>query len=284
MSEFTMDKSRILFVSTEIAPYLQAENSFIGFHVREIIEGMYDRGHETRNFMPKFGYLNERRHQLHEVIRLSGINIIVDGSDQPLIIKVASIPQIRVQVYFIDNDEFFARKNTFWDETGSLHPDNDERMIFFCKGVLDSVKKLGWAPDIVFCAGWFSSLIPYFLKTQLQDNPLFSESKVVYGLYDEDRFSGTLGGRLVQKAMDFPEAEVPTWLENEVDFKALVSCAAHYSDAVVLSRPGHGKYLLNASDINDKTYSVPDGESTPDFLERVFCSILQDHSVLSESK
>jgi starch synthase len=284
MSEFNMDKSRILFVSSEIAPYLQYEDSPIGIRVREIIEGMYDRGHETRNFMPKYGYINERRHQLHEVIRLSGINIIVNGSDQPLVIKVASIPQIRVQVYFIDSEEFFARKSSFWDETGALYPDNDERLLFFCKGVLDSVKKLGWAPDIIFCAGWFSSLVPYYVKTQLHDNPLFADSKVVFAVFDEDKFSGHIGERFVEKAMDFPEAEVPAWLENATDFEALTSCAAHYSDAVVLFESDKRRYLRNAQEVKDRIFTPHEGEMVPDYMERVFSTVLQDHSVYSESK
>lgn len=279
-----MEKSRILFISSEISPYLPTENAPMGLQVREVIEKMYDLGHEIRNFMPKFGYINERRHQLHEVIRLSGINIIVNGSDQPLVIKVASIPQIRVQVYFIDNDEYFARKNTFWDESGQFYPDNEERMLFFCKGVLDSVKKLGWPPDIVFCAGWFSSLVPYYLKTQLQDNPLFSDSKVVYVVYDQDKFSGTMSGEFTSKIMDFPDADMPAWLEGSSDYKAMMSCAAHYSDAVVLPEADASKYLLNFDAVREKTMVYQGEEPAGDFMEKVFSSVLQEQSLLSETK
>ncbi|MCS6981663.1 MAG: glycogen/starch synthase [Flavobacteriales bacterium] len=277
-----MEKYRVLFVASDIAPYQKGEFSSMATQVREMIERMYDRGNEIRNFMPKYGYINERRHQLHEVIRLSGINIIVNGSDQPLIIKVASIPQIRVQVYFIDSEEFFSRKAMFWDENGQLFSDNDERLLFFCKGALDSVKKLGWAPDIVMCSGWFSALVPYYVKTELKDHPLFAESKVVFALFDEDRFEGNLPGSLAVKSMDFPNAEQPAWLSEKCGFRELVSCAAHYSDAITLCSPGVEQYLLNASQIKDKLYYPKEEENTGDFIERVFGLVLEGQSILSE--
>ncbi|MBL4577896.1 MAG: glycogen/starch synthase, partial [Flavobacteriales bacterium] len=151
-----MSKAKVLFVSQQIEPYIEEGNMS---HVsRQLPQSIQERGKEIRTFMPRFGCINERRYQLHEVIRLSGMNQIIDDSDHPLIIKVASIQAARMQVYFIDNEEYFQRKTTFRDERGKFHKDNDERMIFFCRGVLETVKKLGWAPDIVHCHGWMTSL------------------------------------------------------------------------------------------------------------------------------
>ena len=148
--------------------------------------------------MPRYGKINERRHQLHEVIRLSGMNLIVDDTDHPLIIKVASIPQIRLQVYFIDNEEFFHRKATLHDDNDVLFPDNDMRMIFFTKGVLETVKKLGWAPDIIHCHGWFTSLMPLYVKKLYNQDPHFADTKVVFSAYD-DAFKGTLDKNVSKK-------------------------------------------------------------------------------------
>lgn len=148
--------------------------------------------------MPRYGKINERRHQLHEVIRLSGMNLIVNDTDHPLIIKVASIPQIRLQVYFIDNEEYFHRKAVFHDESEALFPDNDMRMIFFTKGVLETVKKLGWAPDIIHCHGWFTSLMPLYVKKLYNRDPHFADAKIVFSLYN-DQFEGTLDKKMMQK-------------------------------------------------------------------------------------
>lgn len=177
-----MDRKRILYVSQEIHPYLP-ENE-ISRNSLELPKKMNELGHEVRVFMPRYGLINERRHQLHEVIRLSGINIIVNDMDQPLIIKVASVPQARMQVYFIDNEEYFKRKATYFDEDGNFFNDNDQRAIFFCRGVIETVKKLGWAPDIIHCHGWLASFMPLYLKKFHYDDPLFAESKVIMSVYD----------------------------------------------------------------------------------------------------
>ena len=179
-----MRKARILFVSSEIHPYLEMdEQSKIA---RFLPQGIQERGKEIRTFMPKFGCINERRNQLHEVIRLSGMNLIIDDSDHPLIIKVASIQAARMQVYFIDNEEYFQRKQTFRDADNKFFADNDDRSIFFCRGVLETVKKLGWAPDIIHCHGWMTALLPLFIKTSYKDDPMFHNSKVVYSLYNDE--------------------------------------------------------------------------------------------------
>ena len=169
-----MKDKRILYVSSEVVPYL-AENevSLMSYDVPKMIN---DQGGQIRIFMPRYGNINERRHQLHEVIRLSGMNLVVNDLDMPLIIKVASIPKERIQVYFIDNDEYFKRKATFADEDGVMYPDNDERAIFFAKGVVETVKKLNWVPDIIHVHGWLASMLPVYMKHYYKNEALFSET------------------------------------------------------------------------------------------------------------
>ncbi len=188
--------SKILYVCQQIAPYLpDSEESQL---CRELVQAMQERGNEIRTFMPRYGCINERRHQLHEVIRLSGMNLIIDDNDHQLIIKVASIPAVRIQIYFIDNDDYFARRAALTDADGSWFADNDERALFFARGVLETVKKLRWMPDVVHCHGWFSALVPVYLKTMFADEPLFRNVKVVVSLYD-DAFVGTLDAGLREK-------------------------------------------------------------------------------------
>lgn len=178
-----MKKAKVLFISSEIFPYL--ESSEISNISRYLPQGIQERGKEIRTFMPRFGSINERRNQLHEVIRLSGMNLIIDDSDHPLIIKVASIQSARMQVYFIDNEEYFQRKSVFRDSKKKFFKDNDDRTIFFCRGVLETVKKLGWSPDLIHCHGWMTSLIPLFIKTSYKEDPLFKNAKVVYSVYND---------------------------------------------------------------------------------------------------
>ena len=177
-----MEKKKVLFISQEIAPFLP--KSEISSTVRNLAQGIQEGGKEIRVFMPRFGVINERRHQLHEVIRLSGMNMIIDDNDHPLIIKVASISAARMQVYFIDNDEYFRRKSTVTDENDEFHADNDERSMFFCRGVLETVKKLGWQPDVIHCNGWMTALMPIYIKELYKDDPHFADTKVVYNMYN----------------------------------------------------------------------------------------------------
>ena len=179
------DPKRILFVNSEIFPYMpESHISCIG---RYLPQGVQEGGNEIRSFMPKYGSINERRNQLHEVIRLSGMNIIINDLDRPLIIKVSSISSVRMQVYFIDNEDYFYRKHIFQDEHGEYFSDNDERSIFFARGVLETVKKLRWKPDIIHCQGWISHFLPMFLKKAYREDPIFSDSKVVLSLYNDSR-------------------------------------------------------------------------------------------------
>lgn len=184
-----MAKKKILFISQEITPYLpESEMAHIG---RFLPQGIQEKGKEIRTFMPRYGCINERRNQLHEVIRLSGMNLIINNTDHPLIIKVASIQSARMQVYFIDNEDYFQRKHVIEDEKGVFFPDNDERAIFFARGVFETVKKLRWAPDLIYCQGWITALVPLYLKREYNEDPMFVHSKVVFSTYN-DQFQGTL--------------------------------------------------------------------------------------------
>ncbi|MEZ5041382.1 MAG: glycogen/starch synthase [Saprospiraceae bacterium] len=179
-----MSKKKVLIVTQEMQPYTAL--SEISEIARKLPQFVQENGMEIRVLMPRFGSINERRHRLHEVVRLSGMNIIVDDDDFPLIIKVASLPEARMQVYFLDNEDFFERKAVFNDEEGDFFEDNADRMIFFCKGVIETVKKFGWPPDIIHCHGWMTSLIPLYLKTAYRNEPLFQQSKVIYSVYNSE--------------------------------------------------------------------------------------------------
>ncbi len=178
-----MDKKKVLIVTQEMEPYTAL--SEIAEIARKLPQYIQENGMEIRVLMPRYGTINERRHRLHEVVRLSGMNIIVDDDDYPLIIKVASLPGARMQVYFLDNEDFFRRKSVFEDDKGQPFEDNADRMIFFCKGVIETVKKFGWAPDIIHCHGWMTSLIPLYLKTAYKTEPIFQNSKIIYSLYEK---------------------------------------------------------------------------------------------------
>ena len=177
-----MEKQKVLIVTQEMEPYTAL--SEISRIARKLPQYIQEKGFEIRVLMPRFGTINERRHRLHEVVRLSGMNIIVDDDDFPLIIKVASLPGARLQVYFLDNDDFFKRKSVFEDAKGKPFDDNADRSVFFCKGVLETVKKFGWAPDIIHCHGWMTSLVPLYLKTAYKSEPLFQDSKVITSVYN----------------------------------------------------------------------------------------------------
>jgi len=173
----------VLFLTQEMSPYTDLTE--ISNILKKLPLFTQDNGIEIRVLMPRFGSINERRHRLHEVVRLSGMNIIINDDDYPLIIKVASLPGARLQVYFLDNEEFFKRKFMFEDQAGKLYDDNQDRMIFFCKGAVETVRKFGWSPDVVHCHGWMTSLVPFYLRTAYKDDPLFKKSKIVYSLYNE---------------------------------------------------------------------------------------------------
>lgn len=237
-----MDKKRVLIVTQEMKPYTAiSEISEIARKLPQYVQG---QGLDIRVLMPRFGTINERRHRLHEVVRLSGMNIIVDDDDYPLIIKVASIPGARMQVYFLDNEDFFKRKHVFEDASGKFYDDNADRMVFFCKGVIETVKKFGWAPDIVHCHGWMTSLIPFYLKTTYSKEPLFKDSRVVYSVYNDDP-GRNFGNDFFAKASinELNEADLIAFKPNgHIDLHV---GASDYSDALILNPENMTETLVN---------------------------------------
>ncbi|HIP48707.1 MAG TPA: glycogen synthase [Lutibacter sp.] len=225
-----MKDKRVLVISSEVMPYMpDSDISLMSFETAKIA---HKKSIQTRIFMPRFGVVNERRHQLHEVIRLSGVNLIIDDIDVPLVIKVASIPKERMQVYFIDNEDYFKRKFVYTDAKGKLFDDNDERAIFFTKGVINTVKKLNWAPDVIYLHGWFTSLIPLYLKEYYKDDALFKESKIVTSLYN-DSFKGELSKSLSKK-ITFDNIEIEKLdLIKKSSFTNIQKLAVQHSDFII---------------------------------------------------
>lgn len=225
-----MENNKVLFISQEITPYLP-ENS-MSVLCRSLPQGIQERGKQIRTFMPRFGNINERRNQLHEVIRLSGMNLIIDDTDHPLIIKVASIQAARMQVYFIDNEDYFSRKNTITDDDGKEFEDNDERIIFFARGVLETTKKLRWAPDVIHCQGWFTALAPLYIKKTMNDDPYFTGSKVVYSVFDDD-FKNDLDPKIKEKAKLEGISDDDLKILEPANFVNLTKLAIDNSDGII---------------------------------------------------
>ena len=222
---------KVLFINQEITPYVpDTEMSVMG---RQLPQKIQESGFEIRTFMPKWGTINERRGQLHEVIRLSGMNLIIDDTDHPLIIKVASIPNTRIQVYFIDNDDFFMKRQMAIDENGEEYADNGERAIFFARGVLETVKKLRWTPDIIHCQGWMAAVIPLYVKTAYHDEPSFANTKVVTSLF-QNQLKNDFGDNF-KRCVEFRDAkaELLEQYNEKVDFTELAKMAIDYSDGIV---------------------------------------------------
>ena len=250
-----MKDKRVLIVSSEVVPYLpENELSTTSFEAAKMIHG---KGGQTRIFMPRYGLINERRHQLHEVIRLSGMNLVINDMDMPLIIKVASIPKERMQVYFIDNDEYFKRKALFTDEDNNMFDDNDERAIFFAKGVVETVKKLNWSPDIIHVHGWMASLLPLYIKEYYKDDALFANSKIITSVYNNG-FDGSLNSEFINKVKfdNIDESKI----EN-------------------LSNPNYTNILINAIENSDGIIKA--GSELPSDLEKAIDS--SDKPVLNLS-
>ena len=225
----TMSKLRILYVASEINPFLQT--SEVAEFVRKLPQAMQEKGMEIRILVPRFGLINERKNRLHEVVRLSGINISVGDEEKPLIIKVASIPNAKLQVYFIDNEDYFHRKSMFHDKENKFYEDNDERAIFFCKGVIETVRKLGWGPDIVHCNDWITSFIPLYVKTTYKNDPLFKNTKTVFTIYNNPfthKFKGDLMGKV--KMMDI-EDNMLGHLKTG-DYEGFIKLGAQFADMV----------------------------------------------------
>jgi starch synthase len=248
-----MAKLRILYVASEINPFVQYSD--VGDFVRKLPQAMQEKGMEIRILVPRFGLINERKNRLHEVVRLSGINITMGDEEKPLVIKVASIPNAKLQVYFIDNEDYFQRKSVFHDKQNKFHADNDERAIFFCKGVLETVKKLGWAPDIVHCNDWMTSLIPLYMKTRYKKDPIFKESKSVFTIYNNP-FDHKFGNDIVAKAKMLDVEDKMLANLKSADYEGFLKMGIQYADAVIRT-----------------------GEATNDSLKKLFASLDKDKKV-----
>ena len=238
-----MAKKKILFINQEISPYVaDNELSIMG---RELPRAMQELGHEIRTFMPKWGTINERRGMLHEVQRLSGMNLIIDDTDHPLIIKVASIQSSRVAVYFIDNEDYFSKRQMTTDEAGLDYPDNGERAIFFARGVLETVKKLRWVPDIIHCQGWMSAVVPLYVKTAYADEPSYSSTKVVTSIFAKS-LNKDLGSKF-KRCLAFRDAkpELLASYNDNFDIEELGKLAIDYSDGIIQAEPDVNTSLLD---------------------------------------
>ena len=265
--------NKVLFITQEITPYVsESEMSLVG---RNLPQAIQEKGREIRTFMPKWGNINERRNQLHEVIRLSGMNLIIDDTDHPLIIKVASIQSARMQVYFIDNDDYFQNRLQVVDENGVEYEDNDARAIFYARGVLETVKKLRWCPDVIHCHGWMTALAPLYIKKAYKDEPSFRDAKVVFSLYDNDfkePFHPDFASKLLLKGISKKDIAD---LKEPIDYTALCKLAVDYSDGVIQQSEHVNEEVMEyASQIGKPIlgYQSPENfaDACNDFYDRVW--------------
>lgn len=248
-----MGKTKVLFISQEIAPYLpKSPLSELGI---DLARTSQEKGYEVRTFMPKYGCINERRNQLHEVIRLSGMNLIIDDTDHPLIIKVATLQPSRMQVYFIDSDDYFHFSPDKKLETETSPEDNDERQMFFVRGVIETVKKLRWEPAVIYCIGWISALAPLYLKRMFQDDPSLANTKIIFDLRPE-AFEGALDERFAEKLCmsQFKAEDITAVLDKPASTKALTKLAIDYADALVQSSPDVDEEIIEYAAASGKPF------------------------------
>jgi starch synthase len=250
-----MEPKRILYVAQSMHPYLS--ETILAEHALAFPKRMNELGNEVRVFMPRYGNINERRHQLHEVIRLSGMNVVINDMDQPLIIKVASIPQARLQVYFIDNDEYFKRKGDIVDAAGTLYEDSDERALFFSKSVIETIKKLGWKPDVVHVMGWMCSPMPLYIRQFNATDAHFADVKVVVSLYDTDAFSGQLGPKL-PSGMHYDGAQAMEAFEQPT-YENLQSGAVRFADAILTMTDSPSEHAVKTA----QEFGIPVSDGRP---------------------
>jgi starch synthase len=263
---------KILFINQEIVPYVPDSNlSLMG---KALPQAILEKGHEIRTFMPKWGNINERRGQLHEVIRLSGMNLIIDDTDHPLIIKVATIAQTRIQVYFIDNDDYFSKRQMAQDEKGEDYSDNGERAIFFARGVLETVKKLRWIPDIIHIQGWMGAVVPLYIKTAYHDEPSFANTKVITSLFTNSLKSDF--SKNFKKCVEFRDAKADL-LKKYADpftFDELGKLAIDYSDGVIAANKNVSKELIKYAKGNNVPFLAYPGEDFADAYDNFYEKIL----------
>ena len=241
-----MDVKKVLFISQEIEPYVPARRlSQIG---RLLPQGIKEQGIEERTFMPKYGMIAERSNQLHEMIRLSGMNVIIDDTDHPLIIKVATLQQAHFQVYFIYNEDYFASNRIDELEMNCSPEDNDERSMFFVRAVIESIRKMRWVPDIIQCTGWISALAPVYIRTLYGDDPSFRDAKIVTALFNED-IAAPLNARLGEKMhMDgIPKTVLKPINGKQLTYDELMAYSLKYSDAVIECEEGVSEAVLAAA-------------------------------------
>lgn len=270
-----MSKGKILFISQEISPYLPSGHaSDLG---RKTPQAMQEKGFEVRTFMPRYGIINERRNQLHEVIRLSGMNLVIDDNDHPLIIKVASLQPSRMQVYFIDSDDYFHRSSSTAPglETELSPAENDERSIFFARGVLETVKKLRWEPSIIQCSGWITSLAPLYLKKTLADDPSFRSAKVVIALGD-DKLPEPLDARFQEKLiMDgFSKEDIAALGDGQCDYNAMMRIAMQYADAVIQTSADASPEIIKLAQESGKPF-LPSNDNDFAAYDQFYTSLLE---------
>jgi len=273
-----MGKKKILFASQEISPYLpETPMANVGLNLPK---HSIEQGNETRVFLPKFGVIKEKANNLHEVIRLSGMNLIIDDFDHQLIIKVASIQSARMQIYFIDNDEYFPKKVMFHDENGKFLSNTEERMMFYCKGVIETVKKLGWSPEMIHCQGWFSSLIPMYIKKIYNEDPLFKDTKVIYNVFDTN-FEGSIDPIIVNKLLfENKLEESDLELLKNPTFENLNKFAISYSDAIIQGSENINEEVskhMKDSELPFMTY--PGEEDYEDSYNNFFDSLVEEEEL-----
>jgi len=277
-----MDKNRVLYVSQEINPY--TGETIMGGIANLLPQKTQESGNDIRIFLPRFGTINERRHQLHEVIRLSGMNLIIDDFDHQLIIKVASIQKLRLQVYFIDNEEYFPSRQMFHDLDGKFMSNNDERMIFYCKGVIETVRKLGWAPDIIHCQGWFASLVPMYIKKLYAQEPLFDNVKVIYSVFDTG-FDGVLSNTLTDKLLFEKLEEKDVSKIKKSTINNLHKFAIDYADAVVHASPDIDKEIVSYTKSTAKPFmSYPGSEDYIDAYQNFYVQFLDKEDIKAKEE
>lgn len=272
-----MSAKKVLFITQEITPYVpESELSLIGQNLPQAIQ---EKGREIRTFMPKWGIVNERRNQLHEVIRLSGMNLIIDDTDHPLIIKVASVQAARRQVYFIDNDDYFQHRLMTTDEDGNDYEDNGERAIFYARGVLETVKKLRWCPDVIHCHGWMSAMVPLYIKKAYNDEPSFRDSKVVFSVYGDGFKSNLADNFHEQLLLRDITPEDASMMNKSVNYNELCKLAMSYSDGIIQNSENVDAELLEYA----KNLNIPFVEYQQSFDDYAdACNTLYDQ-VLANS-
>lgn len=261
-----MDINKVLYISQEITPYLPATQ--MSELSQKLPQGIQEYGCEVRTFMPKYGSIKERRNQLHEVIRLSGLNIVIDDTDHPLIIKVATLQTSRMQVYFIDNEDYFLRNQSTKELELTLMPDdNDERIMFYARGVVETVKKLRWDPTLIHCSGWVSAMAPLYLKCAYADDPSFANSKIVYSVFD-NKFDGTLDKRLKEKLKldGFSDNDIASLDDNGTDILSLHKLAIDHSDGIIQSSPEIPQEILDYIKASGKPFLPYPGDT--DYVEK----------------